>query len=55
MIDLNRNGIPDYQEPIVWRAVWSVFSTLVRAFAPSHTVILRGVEAIDPAIREAQG
>lgn len=55
MIDLNSNGIPDYKEPGVWRFAWSVFSGVVRIFAPSHTVIRRGVEAVDPAIRKAQG
>lgn len=51
--DLNDNGIPDYKEPIVWKMAWSIFSGLVRVFAPSHTVIRRGVETVDPHVRQA--
>lgn len=48
-LDINHNGIPDYQEPWLWRGVWTVFSFLVRVFAPPHTIIARGVNAVDQA------
>ena len=51
VIDLNQNGIPDYQEAFFYRAVWNVTKTLVRTFCPPHTLVRRGVEALDAAMR----
>jgi len=54
VIDLNDNGVEDYKEPWLWRSAWTVIAFLVKALAPSHTIIRRGVEAVDPIIRSAQ-
>lgn len=48
-LDLNHNGIADYKEPWLWRFVWSAFSFAVRVFAPPHTIIARGVNAVEQA------
>lgn len=48
-LDLNHNGIPDYEEPWLWRFVWNAFSFAVRVFAPPHTILARGVSAVDQA------
>lgn len=48
-LDLNHNGIPDYEEPWLWRFVWGAFSFAVRVFAPPHTIIARGVNAVEQA------
>jgi hypothetical protein len=50
--DFNGNGVPDYQEGWFWRASWAVFAGLVKAFAPKHTLIHRGVMAAEDARHE---
>jgi hypothetical protein len=47
ILDLNANGLPDYQEPAVWRWLWVAVRAVVRATAPTHTLVRRGVEALD--------
>jgi hypothetical protein len=51
IIDLNQNGIPDYQEAWFYRALWGLLRGLTRTFAPEHTLVRRGVEAVDEAIQ----
>lgn len=41
MIDLNGNGIPDYQEPGVWRFFGNIIASIVKTFAAPHTVAYR--------------
>lgn len=50
-LDLNRNGIADYREPAVWQFAWNAFAFLVKVFAPPHTIIARGVNAVETARR----
>lgn len=47
--DLNRNGIPDYQEPGFWRGTWRLFRWAVLTFASPRTLVHRGVVAADQA------
>ncbi len=54
IVDLNHNGIPDYQEAWFYSFLWAVARTLIRAFAPSHTIVRRGVEALDDAIKDTR-
>jgi len=46
-LDLNRNGIADWEEPWLWQAVWGLFGAFVRTFAGDKTVIRRSVDAVD--------
>jgi len=41
MLDLNHNGIPDYQEPKLWLFLGKAVSTVIKMFAPAHTVAYR--------------
>ena len=50
VLDLNQNGIPDYQEPWFYQLLWGILRGLTRAFAPPHTLVRRGVEAVDQAL-----
>ncbi len=54
LLDLDANGIPDYQEPAFWKALWFIGSALIRAFAPPHTLARRGVDAVDDGIRRSE-
>ena len=44
--DLNGNGIPDYREPWLYRAAWTLIRFAV-GFVPQHTLLARGVEAAE--------
>jgi hypothetical protein len=44
LMDLNRNGIPDYREPWFWRGLWRAVSWAVRTFASPDTLAFRAVQ-----------
>ena len=44
LLDLNRNGIPDYREPWFWGGVWRGVSWLVRTFASPKTLAFQAVQ-----------
>lgn len=46
-LDLDGNGVPDYQEAWFLRGAWRVAVFVVRMLAPSNTIVRRGVELIE--------
>ncbi len=52
IVDLNKNGIPDYQETWFYVFLWGFTRSIVRALAPEHTLVRRAVEAIDDALED---
>lgn len=53
--DANKNGIPDWRDPAYLRPLWWGLCLVVRAFAPAHTIVRRGVEDIDRQVRGVTG
>lgn len=53
MVDLNQNGIPDYQEPWFYKTLFKIGLFVARMFAPDHTMFRRAMEAADAEARRA--
>jgi hypothetical protein len=50
MLDLNHNGIPDYQEPKVWLWLGSFVSRIIKMLAAQHTIAYKTAVQYDAVV-----
>ncbi len=51
-LDLDKNGIPDYEEAWPYKLLGKVAMFLIKTFCPPHTIAYRAADAYSAAITQ---
>lgn len=55
MLDLNGDGVPDYEEPWFWKTVGGLIASIVKTFAHPNTIAYKAADAYQATIDKLGG